>query len=182
MSTTSSMHLLLLSLVVLFPPSTPTRMILHSLVKKGPRKVMNSMMDLLNHLLKTTTNITTYMAFSITLCGHNFCMKCFEKWIKQGKNNCPNCRAEIPANMASDPQINSQLETTIQMAISESVAHGKIFVTISKDHFGPIVVENDPIRKRGVLVGDTWEGLMECIQWGAHYPHDSRIASQSVYG
>ncbi|KAI5396462.1 hypothetical protein KIW84_062615 [Lathyrus oleraceus] len=117
-----------------------------------------------------------------TLCGHNFCMKCFEKWIKQGKNNCPNCRAEIPANMASDPQINAQLETTIQMAISESVAHGKIFLTISKEHFRPIVAENDPIRKWGVLVGDTWEGLMECIQWGAHFPHDSRIASQSVYG
>ena len=84
--------------------------------------------------------------------------------------------------MASDPQINAQLDTIIQMAISESVAHGKIFVTISKNHFGPIVAENDPIRKRGVLVGDTWEGLMECIQWGAHFPHDSRIASQSVYG
>ncbi|KAI5396478.1 hypothetical protein KIW84_062622 [Lathyrus oleraceus] len=97
-------------------------------------------------------------------------------------NNKYNDLAEIPANMASDPQINAQLDTIIQMAISESVAHGKIFVTISKDHFGPIVAENDPIRNRGVLVGYTWEGLMECIQWGAHFPHDSRIASQSVYG
>ncbi|KAL5067466.1 hypothetical protein RYX36_018353 [Vicia faba] len=117
-----------------------------------------------------------------TPCGHNFCLKCFKKWIKQGKHNCSNCRAEIPAKMVSDPQINVQLATTIQIARSESVAHRKIFVTIPKDHFGPIVAENDPTRKRGVLVGDTWESLMECMQWGAHFPHDARIAGQSTHG
>jgi E3 ubiquitin-protein ligase UHRF1 len=59
---------------------------------------------------------------------------------------------------------------------------GKIFVTIPKDHFGPISAENDPTRNRGVLVGDTWEDRMECRQWGAHFPHVAGIAGQSTHG
>lgn len=59
---------------------------------------------------------------------------------------------------------------------------GKIFVTVPPDHFGPIPSENDPIRNRGVLVGDTWEDRMECRQWGAHLPHVAGIAGQSGYG
>ncbi|GAU17628.1 hypothetical protein TSUD_255030 [Trifolium subterraneum] len=43
-----------------------------------------------------------------TSCGHNFCLKCFEKWIQQGKRTCANCRAAIPAKMASNPRINAQ--------------------------------------------------------------------------
>lgn len=59
---------------------------------------------------------------------------------------------------------------------------GQIFVTIPKDHFGPILAEYDPKRNRGVLVGETWEDRMECRQWGAHFPHVAGIAGQSDYG
>ncbi|PSS13725.1 E3 ubiquitin-protein like [Actinidia chinensis var. chinensis] len=43
-------------------------------------------------------------------------------------------------------------------------------------------VTNDPDRKQGVLVGETWEDRMECRQWGAHLPHVAGIAGQSDYG
>ncbi|XP_058732247.1 E3 ubiquitin-protein ligase ORTHRUS 2-like [Vicia villosa] len=156
-----------------------------------------------------------------TPCGHNFCLKCFEKCIRQGKNTCSNCRTPIPAKMASNPRINSQLAIAIRnakLARSEggvggsggskvyhtvhndelpdtaytterakktgkaNACSGKIFVTIAKDHFGPIVAENDPTRNRGVLVGDSWEDRMECRQWGAHLPHVAGIAGQSNHG
>lgn len=53
-----------------------------------------------------------------TPCGHNFCLRCFEKWIGQGKRTCANCRAQIPAKMASQPRINSQLAMAIRLAKS----------------------------------------------------------------
>jgi len=56
---------------------------------------------------------------------------------------------------------------------------GKILVTIPKDHFGPILIENDPNRNRGGLVGDIWENRMECRQWGSHFSH---VAGQSTHG
>ncbi|CAJ1971620.1 unnamed protein product [Sphenostylis stenocarpa] len=59
---------------------------------------------------------------------------------------------------------------------------GRIFVTVSADHFGPIPPENDPIRNRGVLVGDAWHDRMDCRQWGAHFPHVAGIAGQGSYG
>ncbi|XP_057440850.1 E3 ubiquitin-protein ligase ORTHRUS 2 [Lotus japonicus] len=51
-----------------------------------------------------------------TPCGHNFCLKCFEKWIGQGKRTCANCRRDIPAKIASQPRINSQLAIAIRLA------------------------------------------------------------------
>src|SRR4051812_2629334 len=112
-----------------------------------------------------------------TPCGHNFCLKCFQKWVGQGKRSCSNCRAAIPAKMASNPRINAQLAMAIRMAKlakSENVGtssvpkvyqvvhnderpdqcytterakktgkanacSGKIFVTIQRDYFGPIL-------------------------------------------
>lgn len=59
---------------------------------------------------------------------------------------------------------------------------GKIFVTVPSDYFGPILAENDPERKQGVLVGETWEDRMECRQWGVHLPHVAGIAGQSMHG
>ncbi|GLU06302.1 hypothetical protein SLE2022_233450 [Rubroshorea leprosula] len=153
-----------------------------------------------------------------TPCGHNFCLKCFQRWVGQGKRTCANCRNEIPLKMASQPRINSALVIAIRMAKmaksnnsvgAPKVYHyvqnqnrpdkaytterakkagkanacsGKIFVTVPPDHFGPILAENDPIRKQGVLVGETWEDRMECRQWGAHLPHVAGIAGQSDYG
>ncbi|KAK3228895.1 hypothetical protein Dsin_000776 [Dipteronia sinensis] len=152
-----------------------------------------------------------------TPCGHNFCLKCFQKWIGQGKHTCANCRNVIPSKMSSQPRINSALVFAIRMAkMSKSSAQGtpkvshfvhnqnrpekaytterakkagkanacsgKIFVTAPPDHFGPILAENDPVRKQGVLVGESWEDRLECRQWGAHLPHVAGIAGQSDYG
>ncbi|KAK8599989.1 hypothetical protein V6N13_060210 [Hibiscus sabdariffa] len=51
-----------------------------------------------------------------TPCGHNFCLKCFQKWIGQGKRTCAKCRSTIPSKMASQPRINSTLVSVIRMA------------------------------------------------------------------
>ncbi|PSR89406.1 E3 ubiquitin-protein like [Actinidia chinensis var. chinensis] len=51
-----------------------------------------------------------------TPCGHNFCLKCFQKWIGQGKNTCAKCRRSIPPKMANQPRINSALVVAIRMA------------------------------------------------------------------
>ncbi|XP_020107440.1 E3 ubiquitin-protein ligase ORTHRUS 2 [Ananas comosus] len=51
-----------------------------------------------------------------TPCGHNFCLKCFQKWVGQGKLTCAKCRSSIPAKMASQPRINSALVVAIRMA------------------------------------------------------------------
>ncbi|CAN4124126.1 unnamed protein product [Withania somnifera] len=51
-----------------------------------------------------------------TPCGHNFCLKCFQKWVGQRKSTCANCRTPIPGKMASQPRINSALVIAIRMA------------------------------------------------------------------
>eukprot|EP01018_Ginkgo_biloba_P021194 Gb_19211 [translate_table: standard] len=51
-----------------------------------------------------------------TPCGHNFCLKCFQRWMGQGKKNCAKCRSPIPPKMASQPRINSALVMAIRMA------------------------------------------------------------------
>ena len=74
---------------------------------------------------------------------------------------------------------------TTERAVKTGLANacsGRIFVTIPGDHFGPITAEHDPERKRGVLVGDTWNDRLECRQWGAHFPHVAGIAGQSSFG
>lgn len=53
-----------------------------------------------------------------TPCGHNFCLKCFQRWVGQGKKTCGKCRAAIPAKMATNPRINSALVMAIRMARS----------------------------------------------------------------
>lgn len=51
-----------------------------------------------------------------TPCGHNFCLKCFQKWVGQGKRTCAKCRTAIPSKMASQPRINSSIVVAIRMA------------------------------------------------------------------
>ncbi|KAL9295995.1 hypothetical protein ACSQ67_021891 [Phaseolus vulgaris] len=55
-----------------------------------------------------------------TPCGHSFCLKCFERWVRQGKMNCAQCRQAIPAKFASQPRINSALVFAIRMARTNS--------------------------------------------------------------
>ncbi|XP_038989370.1 E3 ubiquitin-protein ligase ORTHRUS 2-like [Phoenix dactylifera] len=51
-----------------------------------------------------------------TPCGHNFCLKCFQKWVTQGKSTCAKCRTSIPLKMAAQPRINLVLVAAIRMA------------------------------------------------------------------
>ncbi|KAI3847611.1 hypothetical protein MKW92_039199 [Papaver armeniacum] len=51
-----------------------------------------------------------------TPCGHNFCLKCFEKWARQGNFFCPNCCRPLPQTMINNPRINSALVIAIRMA------------------------------------------------------------------
>ncbi|PKA47594.1 E3 ubiquitin-protein ligase ORTHRUS 2 [Apostasia shenzhenica] len=53
-----------------------------------------------------------------TPCGHNFCLKCFQKWVGQRKLHCAKCRSLIPSKFASHPRINSTLALGIRMAKS----------------------------------------------------------------
>ncbi|XP_072969321.1 E3 ubiquitin-protein ligase ORTHRUS 2-like [Typha angustifolia] len=60
-----------------------------------------------------------------TPCGHNFCLKCFQKWVGQGKRTCAKCRAPIPSKMASQPRINAALVVAIRMAkTAKSISPG----------------------------------------------------------
>ncbi|KAM0936010.1 putative [histone H3]-lysine(4) N-trimethyltransferase chromatin regulator PHD family [Dioscorea sansibarensis] len=60
-----------------------------------------------------------------TPCGHNFCLKCFQKWVGQGKHTCAKCRTQIPSKMASQPRINLSLVAAIRMAkTAKSVVNG----------------------------------------------------------
>lgn len=67
-------------------------------------------------------------------------------------------------------------------AAKENACTGKIFVTVPQDHFGPISADNDPVRKQGVLVGQTWDDWMECRQWGVHLSYVAGISGQADYG
>ncbi|KAK1295520.1 E3 ubiquitin-protein ligase ORTHRUS 2 [Acorus calamus] len=59
-----------------------------------------------------------------TPCGHNFCLKCFEKWIKQGGHSCAKCRAPIPSKMKSQPRINLAIVAAVRMARAKSTLSG----------------------------------------------------------
>ncbi|XP_026440274.1 E3 ubiquitin-protein ligase ORTHRUS 2-like isoform X2 [Papaver somniferum] len=48
-----------------------------------------------------------------TPCGHNFCLKCFEKWA-QGNKICPNRCRPLPQSMINNPRINSALVVAIR--------------------------------------------------------------------
>lgn len=87
-----------------------------------------------------------------TPCGHNFCLKCFEKWIKQGKNQCANCRAAIPQRLASQPRINSALVTAIRMARTAKAAtagHGKVYHFVHNENKPDKAFTTDWAKKAG---------------------------------
>ncbi|XP_047978344.1 E3 ubiquitin-protein ligase ORTHRUS 2-like [Salvia hispanica] len=52
-----------------------------------------------------------------TPCGHNFCLKCFQKWTGQQRmKTCAICRKMIPVKMAKEPRINSAIVMAIRTA------------------------------------------------------------------
>ncbi|CAA2955152.1 E3 ubiquitin-protein ligase ORTHRUS 2-like [Olea europaea var. sylvestris] len=62
-----------------------------------------------------------------TPCGHNFCLKCFQKWVGQGKLTCAICRKVIPSKMAREPRINSAIVMAIRNAkMSQSNVSGGV--------------------------------------------------------
>ncbi len=70
-----------------------------------------------HYLLFALSHVTIdLLPWMQTPCGHNFCLKCFQKWVGQGKKTCGKCRAAIPAKMASHPRINAALVIAIRMA------------------------------------------------------------------
>ncbi|GKV23640.1 hypothetical protein SLEP1_g33345 [Rubroshorea leprosula] len=86
--------------------------------KKGKEKAEeeNSILDVLGGTLNCSFCMQLPERPVTTPCGHNFCLKCFQKWIGQGKSTCAKCRAQIPHKMASQPRINSALVSAIRMA------------------------------------------------------------------
>ena len=49
-------------------------------------------------------------------CQHNFCLKCFRKWVNQDKKQCPSCRAELTRALITNPRINTMLTGRIRQA------------------------------------------------------------------
>ncbi|KAK7291156.1 hypothetical protein RIF29_06079 [Crotalaria pallida] len=76
----------------------------------------NGVLDIFDEALKCSICMQLPERPVTTPCGHNFCLKCFQKWVSQGKAKCANCRNSIPPKMASNPRINAQLAATIRMA------------------------------------------------------------------
>uniref|UniRef100_A0A803PIV9 RING-type E3 ubiquitin transferase n=1 Tax=Cannabis sativa TaxID=3483 RepID=A0A803PIV9_CANSA len=81
----------------------------------GPPKT-NDLLELLGGNLNCSICMQLPERPVTTPCGHNFCLKCFEKWVGQRKRTCANCRCPIPNKMASNPRINSALVIAIRMA------------------------------------------------------------------
>ncbi|XP_024023698.1 E3 ubiquitin-protein ligase ORTHRUS 2 [Morus notabilis] len=83
----------------------------------------NELLDLLGGNLNCSICMQLPERPVTTPCGHNFCLKCFEKWVGQGKHTCANCRNSIPPRVMRNPRINSALVMAIRMAkISKSNA------------------------------------------------------------
>ncbi|XP_028787017.1 E3 ubiquitin-protein ligase ORTHRUS 2-like [Neltuma alba] len=87
----------------------------------------NDVLDILSGTLNCSFCMLLPERPVTTPCGHNFCLKCFQKWIGQGKLTCAKCRSNIPSKMASQPRINSALVIAIRMAkVSNNIGSGEI--------------------------------------------------------
>eukprot|EP00897_Mesotaenium_endlicherianum_P008098 jgi/Mesen1/7316/ME000376S06491 len=89
-----------------------------------------------------------------TPCGHNFCLKCFQKWVGQGKRTCGKCRAAIPPKMASQPRINAALVVAVRLAKVSVSGHGRPDMA---KHYNPIANKDRPekafVTERAVKTG-----------------------------
>ncbi|KAL1347417.1 hypothetical protein AAHE18_07G003800 [Arachis hypogaea] len=91
-----------------------------------------------------------------TPCGHNFCLKCFQKWIGQAKRTCANCRSQIPPKMAENPRINDQLAIAIRLArqmkatgMVGAVAQPKVYVSRKNDELPDTCFTTERAKKTG---------------------------------
>ncbi|XP_024539605.1 E3 ubiquitin-protein ligase ORTHRUS 2 [Selaginella moellendorffii] len=51
-----------------------------------------------------------------TPCGHNFCLRCLQKWFAQGHKKCGKCRVDFHRSFIQQPKINPVLVQAIRMA------------------------------------------------------------------
>ncbi|XP_026412729.1 uncharacterized protein LOC113308475 [Papaver somniferum] len=119
--------------------------------KKKMKKKESDVKDILHDKLMCLICMQLPHKPVTTPCGHNFCLKCFEKWVNQQprKQNCPECRSKIPDSMVNQPRINAALVTAIRMAKGgENSGSG------SHRHLGRIPVEKDPMNQGIVMVGE----------------------------
>ncbi|KAK9934254.1 hypothetical protein M0R45_021406 [Rubus argutus] len=72
----------------------------------------NDVLDIFDGILSCTICMQLPERPVTTPCGHNFCLKCFEKCAAQGNRNCANCRQRIPGSL----RINSALVAAIRLA------------------------------------------------------------------
>lgn len=49
-----------------------------------------------------------------TSCQHNFCLKCFKKYVNHGKKDCPTCRAKLPKDLIQNPRVNTMLTSKLR--------------------------------------------------------------------
>ncbi|GLT70703.1 hypothetical protein SLA2020_427640 [Shorea laevis] len=88
--------------------------------KKGKRKAVDldddeDVLEILDESLNCSVCLQLLDRPAATPCGHNFCLKCFQKWCTKGNQSCANYRQEIPKKMKMEPRINSALVTVIRM-------------------------------------------------------------------
>ena len=96
--------------------------------------------------------IPSFVFVSQTPCGHNFCLRCFEKWVGQGKRTCAKCRKGIPEKMASQPRINSSLVFAIRMARttkSTTVAAPRVFQFVHNEDLPDQAFTTERAKKSG---------------------------------
>uniref|UniRef100_A0A1J3DQJ8 RING-type E3 ubiquitin transferase n=1 Tax=Noccaea caerulescens TaxID=107243 RepID=A0A1J3DQJ8_NOCCA len=87
-----------------------------------------------------------------TPCGHNFCLKCFEKWVAQKKFTCVKCCRSIPKKMATNPRINDSLVSAIRLArFSKSAPRGnaKVYHFISNQNRPDQAFTTERAKKTG---------------------------------
>ncbi|KFK40520.1 hypothetical protein AALP_AA2G006400 [Arabis alpina] len=85
-------------------------------------------------------------------CGHNFCLECFEKWIRLGNRTCAKCRSLIPVKIAKNPRINSSLVAAIRLArMSKSAAAStsKVFHVLRNQDRPDKAYTTDRAKKTG---------------------------------
>ncbi|KAI3837077.1 hypothetical protein MKW98_005410 [Papaver atlanticum] len=114
-----------------------------------------------------------------TPCGHNFCLKCFEKWVRQGKKICPNRCCPLPQSMINNPRINSALVTAIRMAkVAQKNGSRKTVETV----YQYVNNQNKPDSIYYRASKKNWKG--QCVQWIdlSHFPLVAGIAGQSKHG
>ncbi|KAM7471582.1 hypothetical protein LguiA_009765 [Lonicera macranthoides] len=93
--------------------------------KETEEKQSNDILNILDENVKCSFCLHLPERPVTTPCGHNFCLKCFQKWISQGKRTCAKCRQSIPSKMASQPRINPTLVAAIRTArMSKMIATG----------------------------------------------------------